>query len=309
MNFATRLKEARESLAYTQQQMAKAASVSVQMWQAYEAGRSVPGGKPLMEIARLGLNVNYLLTGVGPLRFNEEEMKKPVCEEAHEKLRERIEYRYRLNRFKEYNINGITNDEVDRYLNYKYYPTKEQLYELCQRAGSPCFDPEFIEKVTSVDPAEMRKWHDKQAYFYDLVSTGKGPMAEKIKQIRGEMALHEFAKRFAHNEQAISKVETEIRAIEEGEREPHWIMLSQICHEFGINSAWLIENEGPMLKKEVQSVQSVEPTLNIATLTEILTEAEVYESASPGSLVPGKKAKIIAELYEMRLKRNKKIPS
>lgn len=65
MSLAVRLKKVREELRYTQKEMAKAVSVSVQMWQAYEAGRSVPGGNVLESLARLGFNVNWLLTGEG----------------------------------------------------------------------------------------------------------------------------------------------------------------------------------------------------------------------------------------------------
>jgi transcriptional regulator with XRE-family HTH domain len=72
MNLADRLKRARESLGYTQKKIASFVSVSVQMWRAYEAGSSVPGGNVFEGLARLGLNVNWLLTGEGDMKRGED---------------------------------------------------------------------------------------------------------------------------------------------------------------------------------------------------------------------------------------------
>lgn len=71
MALSDRLKQARESLGLTQKDIAKACSVSIQMWQAYEAGKSVPGGKVLEGIARLGVNINWLLTDAGEIEFSD----------------------------------------------------------------------------------------------------------------------------------------------------------------------------------------------------------------------------------------------
>lgn len=68
MTLAERLKHAREHLGYTQKEMANAVSVILQTWQVYEAGKSVPGGKVFESLARLGFNVNWLLTGEGMMR-------------------------------------------------------------------------------------------------------------------------------------------------------------------------------------------------------------------------------------------------
>jgi len=66
MTLSDRLKQVRESIpGRTQKEMAKECSISVQMWQAYEAGKSVPGGNVLEALARMGFNVNWILTGVG----------------------------------------------------------------------------------------------------------------------------------------------------------------------------------------------------------------------------------------------------
>jgi transcriptional regulator with XRE-family HTH domain len=68
MSLAERLKQVRESLGYTQKEMAKAVSVILQTWQVYEAGKSVPGGNVLESLARLGFNVNWILTGEGEMK-------------------------------------------------------------------------------------------------------------------------------------------------------------------------------------------------------------------------------------------------
>lgn len=65
MNLADRLKQVREQLGFTQKEMAKAISTNPQTWQVYEAGKSVPGGNVLEALARMGFNVNWILTGEG----------------------------------------------------------------------------------------------------------------------------------------------------------------------------------------------------------------------------------------------------
>lgn len=72
MTLAERLRAARESLGYTQREMAKAINTNVQTWQVYEAGSSVPGGKVLEALARLGFNVNWLLTGKGMMKQDDD---------------------------------------------------------------------------------------------------------------------------------------------------------------------------------------------------------------------------------------------
>lgn len=61
----------RESLGYTQKEMAKALDTNPQTWQVYEAGKSVPGGNVLEVLARLGFNVNWILTGIGQMKSEE----------------------------------------------------------------------------------------------------------------------------------------------------------------------------------------------------------------------------------------------
>lgn len=77
MTLAERLKIARNSLGATQNEIAINVSVSVQMWRAYESGKSVPGGNVLEALARLGFNVNWLLTGEGEMKYWEFERKIP----------------------------------------------------------------------------------------------------------------------------------------------------------------------------------------------------------------------------------------
>lgn len=65
MNLGERLKQVRDDLGYTQKEMAKAINTNPQTWQVYESGKSVPGGNVLEALARMGFNVNWLLTGEG----------------------------------------------------------------------------------------------------------------------------------------------------------------------------------------------------------------------------------------------------
>lgn len=68
MTLAERLKLIRESLGMSQSAMAKAADSSLPSWQGYEAGRNVPGGKVLEALARMGFNINWVLTGEGEMK-------------------------------------------------------------------------------------------------------------------------------------------------------------------------------------------------------------------------------------------------
>jgi len=59
---ADRLKTARKRLGYAQKQMGEAIGGSLSAWQNYEAGKSIPA---LAGLARLGVDINWLLTGEG----------------------------------------------------------------------------------------------------------------------------------------------------------------------------------------------------------------------------------------------------
>ncbi|MEW6594157.1 MAG: helix-turn-helix transcriptional regulator [Thermodesulfobacteriota bacterium] len=60
-----RLKDVRKELGYTQKQIGEAIGSSLSTWQDYEAGKSIPGGNALAGLARLGVDINWLLTGEG----------------------------------------------------------------------------------------------------------------------------------------------------------------------------------------------------------------------------------------------------
>lgn len=71
MTVQSRLKIARESLGMTQKDVARAAGVSHRTWQDYEGGANPPGGKALEALAKLGININWLLTGEGESKVGE----------------------------------------------------------------------------------------------------------------------------------------------------------------------------------------------------------------------------------------------
>ena len=67
-----RIKATRKALGYTQKQMGEAIGSYLSTWQDYEAGKSIPGGNALAGLARLGVDINWLLTGEGgkePVKF------------------------------------------------------------------------------------------------------------------------------------------------------------------------------------------------------------------------------------------------
>jgi transcriptional regulator with XRE-family HTH domain len=72
MEIADRLKSIRSFLGKTQKEMAATLGVSLGSWQAYEAGSSYPGGRVLEELARLGVNSNWVLLEEGEMMRGQE---------------------------------------------------------------------------------------------------------------------------------------------------------------------------------------------------------------------------------------------
>ncbi|MEQ9132689.1 MAG: helix-turn-helix transcriptional regulator [Salinisphaeraceae bacterium] len=62
-----RLKEARRALGYTQKTVAEAVGGKLRSWQDYESAKTLPGSQVLFGLANLGINVNWILTGEGPM--------------------------------------------------------------------------------------------------------------------------------------------------------------------------------------------------------------------------------------------------
>ena len=63
MSFGVRLKEERKRLAMTQEQLANLGDLSVQSYRKYESEKLLPNAKYLGLIARVGVDIQYLLTG------------------------------------------------------------------------------------------------------------------------------------------------------------------------------------------------------------------------------------------------------
>ena len=67
MSLHDRLKIVREYLAKSQRDMSVTVGLGISVWRSYEIGSSFPGGKVFEALARLGFNVNWLLTGEGEM--------------------------------------------------------------------------------------------------------------------------------------------------------------------------------------------------------------------------------------------------
>jgi transcriptional regulator with XRE-family HTH domain len=132
MSLSDRLKRVRESLGYTQKEMAKANSTNPQTSQVYEAGKSVPGGNVLEALARMGFNVNWILTGDGPIRLSEGEKNRLLFEEAHDILRESIKGGLTSGGWNMYTT-VLSHEQIRSYIfDKEYMPTTEELLELCR---------------------------------------------------------------------------------------------------------------------------------------------------------------------------------
>lgn len=59
----SRLKEERKKLALTQQEIASKVSVTRETWSRYESGKIQPGSAVIVELVKLGVDTNYLITG------------------------------------------------------------------------------------------------------------------------------------------------------------------------------------------------------------------------------------------------------
>lgn len=156
MSLADRLKQVRDSRGFTQKEMAKAISTNPQTWQVYEAGKSVPGGNVLEALARMGFNVNWILTGVGPMKLNTEEMRRLLCEEAHDKLKAKIRS-IATTPSRLYSVETFPFEQIEAYLKGDYWPDYDQILSLCKRAGAAFSDKEFIDVVTSVDMKHIER--------------------------------------------------------------------------------------------------------------------------------------------------------
>lgn len=69
--YASRLKEARQILDISQEEMADRVAVSPRSWQNYEAGRTVADGRLYARLCALGFRGEWLLGGAGPARATE----------------------------------------------------------------------------------------------------------------------------------------------------------------------------------------------------------------------------------------------
>ena len=112
--------------------------------------------------------------------------------------------------------------------------------------------------------------------------------AKKFKQIRGNKSIEEFCSDIHYLSDAWWEFEENIK-------DPSCYFLSVICFKLGISPAWLIDDEGPMLKADICCTK-----INTGLLQDVIKEAELHESINPGSLSLDKKAELMAELYAMK---------
>ena len=63
MTIAERLKKTREEMGYSQKQIADTLNCHIRSWAFYESGTNIPGGEVLSNLAKLGADINWILTG------------------------------------------------------------------------------------------------------------------------------------------------------------------------------------------------------------------------------------------------------
>lgn len=63
MTIGNRLKKIRENLGFSQDSMAKFINCSLRSWKGYESDSNVPGGDVLANLAKAGIDINWVLSG------------------------------------------------------------------------------------------------------------------------------------------------------------------------------------------------------------------------------------------------------
>lgn len=69
-DIAPRLKQVRAELCYTQKQIADAVGARTPSWKDNEVGKTIPGGKVLAGLSKLGVNIDWVLTGEGEMMIS-----------------------------------------------------------------------------------------------------------------------------------------------------------------------------------------------------------------------------------------------
>ncbi len=72
MDFKDRIKTWRKHLGWSQAAFCDATSIPLRTQKGYEAGTRAPGSEALASIAKTGVNINWLLTGEGPMQSLQE---------------------------------------------------------------------------------------------------------------------------------------------------------------------------------------------------------------------------------------------
>ena len=155
-------------------------------------------------------------------------------------------------------------------------------------------DADFLNKILAEFPDISPAW----------LLTGEGEVrrgkscgwwAEKIKEIRGDLTIPEFVGKVKFSDPDIWV--RKLQAIEDGNDEADFSLMNVLACQLGISVDWMFGVAGiPKLISERDSA-----FLKIDLLRDIIKEAELYESISPGSLSLDKKAELMAELYAMRV--------
>jgi len=68
-----RIKEARKSLGLFQKDFCAQIDMPLPSLRDYEVGKTIPGGEAIAAFLSAGINVNWLLTGIGPMLLKENE--------------------------------------------------------------------------------------------------------------------------------------------------------------------------------------------------------------------------------------------
>lgn len=80
MSIAERLKQARAALRLKQEEMVAISGIPLDTYRKYEGGKSEPGARALAGLAKAGVDLNWLITGV---RYSTDENGKQYFDASH----------------------------------------------------------------------------------------------------------------------------------------------------------------------------------------------------------------------------------
>lgn len=134
-------------------------------------------------------------------------------------------------------------------------------YETGERIPPSDYLVKILELFPEISPAWLLMGEGNMWRAKAFVS---GFWIDKIKQLRGDLSISDFAKKLKYT--LLDKGIEELQAIEAGKIEPEFIFLQVLYEECGMNPEWMFRSDVPMLKKDLGFPDNFELDTNLLAL-------------------------------------------